>query len=109
MTRTALAIVCVCGIHLLVAQTIAIPPTVSDYLSNENNTVTEDGLLPTHQMGPDSQAASEFIKYVINHWKQILASIDQIAPDARRQCLIVVAAESLPPSDYLQFVNAVCD
>ncbi len=39
----------------------------------------------------------------------MLASLSSIAPDSRQQHLITAAAEALSPSDYVDFLNTLCD
>jgi hypothetical protein len=86
------------------AETLALPPDISSFLSNESIGVTDDGLV-----APSAQGSRVFVRYVCDHWRAILEDFAMIAPDTRRQYLIIASAESLPPSDYVDFLNTLCD
>ena len=50
-----------------------------------------------------------FTEYVKVNWAAILASIETIAPDKRRQRVIASGAEFLGGSDYLTFLSTLLD
>lgn len=81
----------------------AVSSSIATYLNDESHRITEDGMLPSRM--PDSL---DFAREVTANWKQILNELPTIAPDPRRQSLLVVAAEFLPPKDYVAFVDALC-
>jgi hypothetical protein len=89
---------------LAMADTAVLPPDVASFLANEQNGVSDEGTIES-----GSNSSGEFVRYVRGNWRYILANLSAIAPDLRRQCLIMAAAESLPPSDYLDFLNTLCD
>jgi hypothetical protein len=78
-----------------------LPADVKTFLDDPANSVTEDGLLPET---PQALAAA---RYFVTNWREMPSQIVQIAPDTRRQRLILVSAEFLPPRDYLAFVSEV--
>ena len=80
----------------------ATPSEIKSFLDDEANGVTDDGLLP------ETAQAVAAARYIVQNWRQMLTDIEQVAPDARRQNLIVVGAEFLPPREYVEFVTAVC-
>jgi len=82
----------------------AMPSLITKYLNDENHRITEDGMLPSKM--PDSM---DFAREVTANWKLILNELPTIAPDPRRQSLLVVASEFLPPKDYVAFVDALCE
>ncbi len=82
----------------------AIPHELKSFLDDEINAVTEDGFLPSRM-----PASSDFARSVVMNWPEVLNSVESLAPDLRRQALVVVAAEFLPPKDYVQFVNRISD
>jgi hypothetical protein len=83
---------------------ISIPNEIEAFLHDPNNVVSEDGHLP---LSPG--VGLEFVRYTLRHWQAILPKIGEIAPDSRRQALLIVAAEFLPPREYVEFVSKVCD
>jgi len=88
----------------LAASVSGLPPNIASFLENPHNYVTEDGLV-----APGANGSSDFVRYVGENWKAILGDFSEIAPDARRQHLITAAAESLAPSDYVDFLDGICD
>lgn len=82
----------------------AIPPELESFLDGENNSVTEDGFLPSRM-----PASMDFARSVVMNWQEVLNSMESLAPDLRRQALVVVSAEFLPPKDYVQFVSRISD
>ncbi len=102
--RLFLIILLLGNVQSVSAASIEIPPKITAYLRNENNAVTEDGLLPFSN--PETAA---FADYVLSNWRGILSNFDEIAPNAREQCLIVASTEPLPATDYVQFVDGLCD
>jgi hypothetical protein len=97
-------IVSTAALALSMSRVHALPPELTSFLSSETNSVTEDGFLPSRM-----PASMDFARAVVANWQEVLNSIETLAPDLRRQALIVVAAEFLPPKDYVQFVNRVSD
>ena len=89
---------------LVLADTFVLPPEIASFLANEKNGVTDDGLV-----APSAKDSRNFVQYVCEHWKPILGDFSKIAPDSRRQYLIVASSESLSPSDYVDFLNTLCD
>jgi len=104
---TATNVVCIFVVVLttsiLSCRAHAVPPIISAYLEEENHRVTEDGMLPYEMPG-----SMDFVREVTANWKQILNELPNIAPDPRRQSLLIVAAEFLPPKDYVAFVDGLC-
>jgi len=98
-----LLFVVVAGSRIL-ANTLILPPSIAAFLSSEQNGVMDDGEIVRGANGSD-----EFVRYVCAHWRDIVANCGSIAPDKRRQNLIAAAAEALPPTDYVDFLNSVCD
>jgi hypothetical protein len=84
------------------SQANALPPELTLFLADERNAVTEDGFLPSRM-----PASLDFARAVVANWKDVLINSRTVAPDLRRQALIIVAAEFLPPKDYVAFVNSV--
>ncbi len=82
----------------------AVPPETINFLSNTENKVSEDGILPDEDLDVLPCA-----RYVVANWQSVLTSFAQLAPDTRRQRLVVVAAEFLPPRDYVSFVSGIAD
>lgn len=90
------------GIFLSTAY--AIPPELKSFLENEKNSVTEDGFLPSRM-----PASMDFARSVVMNWREVLNSTETLVPDLRRQALFVVAAEFLPPKEYVQLVDQIGD
>lgn len=96
----ALLICSVCRSHSHAAP----PATATTFLNNSAVNVDTTGWLPeTPAEGLD------FARYVATNWQEVLSTFNTLAPDARRQKLIVVAAEFLPPHGYVSFVNGICN
>jgi len=74
------------------------------FLADEQVKVLEPGI----PLGRTPQNLA-FLRFVAENWQQALSLLEGNAPDLRRQYLIVVAAEYLPPQDYVRFRNGVCD
>ena len=93
------------SISALLASTAlaTVPATITDYLAEPKNIALESGFLPA-----ETTEAASFIIGTVGHWEEIVGDLKTYAPDARRQTLVAIAAESLPPSDYLRFINKVC-
>ena len=89
--------------EFLMANTAQLPPSIAAFLANERNGVSEEGSIH------GDKGVIEFVHYVDGHWRYIIANFSDIAPDLRRKYLITTAAETLSPSDYLDFLNALCD
>jgi hypothetical protein len=81
---------------------LEIPTDIQTYL--QQATVSEIG----YPSGTDVQII-QFTDYVKANWAAILATIDTIAPDERRQRVIASGAEFLPGSDYLNFLSGLLD
>ena len=50
-----------------------------------------------------------FLLYVAEDWQRALTLLEMEALDHWQQINIIVAAEFLPPKDYVRFLNGVCD
>ena len=81
----------------------ALSPNVVPFLADEENTVTEEGFLP------NKISSKEFIRAVTANWREVLENMPVIASDERQQSLIIVAAEFLPPPEYVKFLNVLCE
>ena len=79
------------------------PAAAKTYLDDKSNIISEDGL-PS-----DAPQGRAFGRYGVGNWRDVLRDFAQLAPDTRRQSLIVVAEEFLPPQDYVAFVSGICD
>ncbi|GAA5150167.1 hypothetical protein GCM10023213_48780 [Prosthecobacter algae] len=77
-------------------------PEITAYLSS--GSVTEFGTLT----GTSAQVTG-FTDFVKGNWNAILNDLDTVAPDERRQRLLICAAESLSPSDYMDFLALLLD
>ena len=88
----------------LLAETFQLPSRVAAFLANDQNGVTDDGIIVGGGNG-----GGEFVQYFCAHWRDIVANCASIAPDKRRQNLIAAAAEALPPDDYVNFLNGLSD
>lgn len=84
------------------AMSINPPQYVRDYLSTGG--FMEDGFL-----GGSQAEAEAFILYVRDNWSAVLTDIATIAPDAKKQRLIVAAIEFVQGRDYLSALNKLCD
>lgn len=89
---------------LLDVDTKALPPEVAGFLADTKHDLTEDGFLPEKPV-----EVLAFARYVAGNWQSVLTAFDQLAPDTRRQKLVVVAAEFLPPLDYVAFIGGIAD
>ncbi len=88
---------------LTVGLNAALPPNVAPFLMNEENSISEEGYLPNKVASP------EFVRSITANWREVLENVPVIAPDSRTQSLIIVAAEFLPPPEYVKFLNVLCD
>lgn len=79
-----------------------IPMDIQTYLREA--TVSEVGC----PSGTNAQII-RFTDYVKANWAAMLASLETIAPDDRRQAVVAAAAESLGGSDYLRFLSCWLD
>lgn len=97
--------ICFCFVLLLFTAGVnaALPPNVPAFLMDEENSISAEGYLP------DRPGISEFVRSFAANWREVLDEFPVIAPDYRRQLLIVVAAEFLPPPEYVEFLNTLCD
>lgn len=83
----------------------AVSPTITTYLNNESHLITEDGQLPASNL-PETL---DFVRAVVADWRQTLQALPSIAPDTRRQTLLIVSGEFLPPKDYVAFIDDLCE
>jgi hypothetical protein len=81
----------------------ALSPEITSFLNDEENGVTEDGMLSNR---PET---SDFVRAVVADWQHTLQELPNIAPDTRRQSLLIVAGEFLPPKAYVVFVDTLCE
>lgn len=88
---------------LTVGLNAELPPNVAPFLINEENSISEEGYLPNKAASP------EFVRSITSNWREVLENVPLIAPDSRTQSLIIVAAEFLPPPEYVKFLNVLCD
>lgn len=77
---------------------------VKAFLADEKKHLSEDGAPPFYTLQDIA-----FHCYVAEDWRRTLALLENDAPDRRRQELIIIASEHLPPRDYVKFLNGVCD
>jgi len=77
---------------------------VKAFLTDKEKYVMEDGAIP-YQTVQDVA----FIRFVAENWEQALTLLSNDMSDSRGQGLIIVAAEYLPPWDYVRFLNGACD
>lgn len=75
---------------------------ISTYIQEAS--VTEFGTLTG-----TSEQVTAFLGFMETNWNIVLNEIDVVAPDERRQLLLITAAESLDPSDYLAFLSTLLD
>jgi hypothetical protein len=78
------------------------PADIQTYL--QQATVSEIG----YPSGTDAQIIL-FTAFVKANWTAMLASIDTIAPDARRQRVFAAGAEFLTGIEYLNFLSGLLD
>lgn len=102
IVKTRILIGCGLLIPCGVIHAISLAPEITAYLSS--GSVTEFGTLA----GTSAQVAG-FTDFVKGNWSEILNDLDTVAPDERRQQLLISAAESLPPSDYMDFLSLLLD
>ncbi len=82
-----------------------IPDVVTDYLRNERHRVSEDGVIHSQQ----SPGTLDFVRGVVQNWREIVDDLPSVAGDGRKQSLIIVAGEYLPPQEYVDFVDSLCE
>jgi hypothetical protein len=102
MVKTRMLFVCILLLQCNATYAITLTPEITAYLSS--GSVTEFGTLT----GTSSQV-TVFTDFVKGNWNAILNDLDTVAPDEKRQQLIINAAESLPPSDYMDFMSLLLD
>lgn len=100
--KNQLLLACAMFIHYNATYGITMTPEITAYLAS--GTVTEFGTLT----GTPTQV-SGFIDFVKNNWSAILNDLDAVAPDEKKQRLIIIAAESLSPTDYMTFMSTLLD
>jgi hypothetical protein len=100
--KTQLLVACALFIHCNTTFGITMTPEITAYLAS--GSVTELGTLA----GTPTQV-NAFIEFVRRNWSAILNDLDAVAPDEKRQLLIISAAESLSPTDYMTFLSALLD
>lgn len=81
---------------------ITMPPEAVDYLRDAS--VTEFGTLTG-----SSKQVDDFVNFVKENWEDILAEVDTVASDGRKQLILVAAAEFLTPADYISFLSGLLD
>ncbi|HEY5811164.1 MAG TPA: hypothetical protein VIT23_00740 [Terrimicrobiaceae bacterium] len=67
--------------------------------------VSEDGI----PSGVSNTGEFPFGRYLQQHWKAIIDNIETIAPTRRQQSALVASTIFFPPSEYLDFVDALWD
>jgi hypothetical protein len=98
----------VCGALMLMClpvetlKAIEMPPNIQTYL--QTATVTEFGF----PSGTEEQR-TEFTTWLTANWSAVLAGIDVVAPDERRQRVIASGAEFLSGTNYLTFLSGFLD
>jgi hypothetical protein len=81
---------------------IEMPSNIQTYL--QTATVTEFGF----PSGTEQQR-TDFTTWLTANWSAVLADIETVAPDERRQKVIVAGAESLPGTNYVSFLSGFLD
>jgi hypothetical protein len=81
---------------------IEMPPNIQTYL--QTATVTEVGF----PSGTEQQRTA-FTTWLTANWAAVLADIETVAPDERRQKVIGSGAEFLPSTDYVSFLSGWLD
>lgn len=85
-----------------VASAFDMPTNIQTYLQQAS--VSEIG----YPSGSDQQII-EFTDYLKTNWAAVLANIETVAPDERKQKVIAAGAEFLPGTDYLSFLSGWLD
>src|SRR6266511_3365663 len=70
----------------------------------EKSEVTEDNELN----GPHG-CTELLMRYMKTNWRSVLGDLGTIAPTDPKKCRVMRACESLPPEEYLQFLNETRD
>jgi hypothetical protein len=83
-------------------EAIEVPPNIQTYL--QTATVTEFGF----PSGTEQQR-TEFTTWLTANWSAVLSDIETVAPDERKQKVIVAGAESLPGTNYVSFLSGFLD
>lgn len=83
-------------------KSIEMPSNIQTYL--QTATVTEFGF----PSGPEQQR-TEFTTWLTTNWSAVLADIETVAPDERRQRVIVAGAEFLSGANYLACLAGLLD
>lgn len=78
------------------------PPNIQTYL--QKATVTEVGF----PSGTEQQR-TEFTTWLTANWSAVLSDIETVAPDERRQKVVVAGAEFLSSTDYVSFLSGWLD
>jgi hypothetical protein len=81
---------------------IEMPPNIQTYL--QKATVTEVGF----PSGTEQQR-TEFTTWLTANWSAVLSDIETVAPDERRQKVVVAGAEFLSSTDYVSFLSGWLD
>jgi hypothetical protein len=84
------------------AHAVDMPPSIQAYL--QSATVTEVGF----PSGTEQQR-TEFTTWLVANWAAVLADIEIVAPDERRQMVVAAGAEFLQGKDYLSFLSGWLD
>lgn len=89
---------------ILVRETWALEmsPAIQAYLQKAS--VTESGYPSGTQ-----QERTEFTSWLTANWSAVLAEIDTVAPDERRQTVIIAGAEFLSGANYVSFLSGLLD
>lgn len=100
--RSALCAAVLTLLMIGATQAIEMSPSIQTYL--ETATVTEFG----YPSGTEQQR-TEFTNWLTANWSAVLAEIDTVAPDERRQRVIVAGAEFLSGTNYVSFLSGLLD
>jgi len=81
---------------------VDLPSNLETYL--ETATVTEFGV----PSGTEQQV-TDFANFLQANWSDVLADIENVAPDIRRQHVVAAMGEFLPGADYVSFMSGLID
>lgn len=84
------------------SKAITLPPPISDYLQSQS--ISEDGVLP--KLATDGKV---FVEYIVANKDAIMTDFIQVAPDSRRQLVVLTALEFSPPQSYVAVLNQILD
>lgn len=80
----------------------AMPEDISDYIATAS--VGERGFPSGTQ-----EQISALASYIADNTDEVMGQFAEIAPDARRQNLLIAVSEFMTPESYLQFLNELLD